>query len=230
VRVAALTLGVALALAPSVLACKRGDEVERSEPRPLQTELTIAPVVDDHPWVMALVTTISINPPDGVDARLEGRTGPQGLRHPEPIIEGTTREAIAAALAAHEAKFPRSPELTPVWEPTPFGPNNHVAWRLYFVDSSRGFVVDADARASIVAHDHGPSVHVQLGETQTARMRELSDAQVGRRLAFVIGDEIIMLPVVMDTIEGGDLQLLTNPREDPQVSAPRLLERLTGPG
>src|SRR5690606_21285713 len=108
----ALALACLLALAP---ACKRDEQPDLAAARePIRAELLVAPVVDDHPWVIALLTEISITRPPGADARLEGRNGPEGLRHPEPVIEGETREALEHALAAYETKHPRPPELAPV--------------------------------------------------------------------------------------------------------------------
>jgi hypothetical protein len=210
--------------------CKRDDAEQAAHERvAITAPLLVAPVVDDHPWVIALLTEISITRPPGADARLEGRNGPEGLRHPEPIIEGETREALEQALSAYEAKRPRSPELWPVFEHEPFGPGERVAWRLHFVDRSRGFLVDDQARASIVRHDHGPSVHVYLGEEQRKALYALTLELVGGRLAIALDGEAVMLPLVMEPVLDGDLQLLTRPREDPELTAPALFERLRGP-
>jgi hypothetical protein len=221
-------LAAVLGLSLAVPACKsdRG-AAEAGERHPVRAELLVAPVVDDDPWVMAFLTEISITRPPGADARLEGRTGPQGLRHPEPIIEAESREALAKVLAEYEKKHPHSPELTPIWESAPFGPKERVQWRLYFVDRSHGFVVDEQARAGIVEHDHGPSVHVWLGDAQREAFAALTRAQVGRRIAIALDDEALMLPVVMDAVPDGNIQLIANPHEDPAVATNRLLERLS---
>jgi hypothetical protein len=218
-----------LALTGWASGCRREHEEEAAQAREaIAVEVLVAPVVDKHPWVIALLTEISITRPLGADARLEGRHGPEGLRHPEPIIEGETREALEKALAAYEAKHPRSPELWPVWEFEPFGPGERVAWRLYFVDRSRGFVLDDQARAGIVRHDHGPSVHVWLGEAQREALYALTLEIVGDRLAIALHDEVVMIPVVMEPIVDGQIQLLTRMREDPELIAPALLARLRG--
>jgi hypothetical protein len=218
-----------LALMGSASGC-RGEHDNRAanDRHAFAVELLVAPVVDDHPWVIALLTEISITRPPGADARLEGRNGPEGLRHPEPIIEGETREALEQALAAYEAKHPRSPELQPVWEFQPFGPGERVMWRLHFADRSRGFVADDQARARIVRHDHGPSVHVSLGEAQRKTFYGLTLETVGGRLAIAVDGEAVMVPIVMEPIADGELQLLTRTSEDPEVTAPALLARLRG--
>jgi hypothetical protein len=220
---------LALALTGWASGCKaNSDDQAVHERQPIAVELLVAPVVDDHPWVIALLTEISITRPPGADARLEGRNGLEGLRHPEPIIEGETREALEHALAAYEAKHPRSPELWPVWEFEPFGPGERVVWRLHFVDRSRGFMVDEEARAGIVRHDHGPSVHVYLGEAQRKIFYALTLELVGNRLAIAVDGQSLMMPIVMEPILDGDLQLLTRTREDPELTAPALLARLYG--
>jgi hypothetical protein len=218
-----------LALTGWASSCKsEHDDQAAAERHAIAAELLVAPVIDDHPWVIALLTEISITRPPGADARLEGRNGPEGLRHPEPIIEGESREALEQALAAYEAKRPRSPELWPVWESEPFGPGERVKWRLHFVDRSRGFVVDDQARAGIVRHDHGPSVHVSLGEAQRKALYSLTLEHVGGRLAIAVDGEVVMLPIVMEPVVDGELQLLTRTREDPELTAPALLARLRG--
>lgn len=209
--------------------CKREASSQQATTRErMQAELLVAPIVDDDPWVIALLTEVSITRPPGADARLEGRNGPEGLRHPEPIIEGETREVLEQALAAYEAKRPRSPSLVPVFERDPFGPGERVAWRLHFVDRSRGFVLDEHAQAGIVTHDHGPSVHLYLGEAQRAQLQALTIEIVGGRLALALGDETLMVPVVMEPIVGGEIQVLTRLREDPQRVSTDLFARLVG--
>lgn len=217
-------------LLAAVVACKSPAATDAArEPVPIRVELSVAPVVDHDPWVIAFLTEISITRPPGTDARLEGRTGPEGLRHPEPIIEVIEtegRDVLEAALATYERQHPRMPELEPVWQPDPFGPNERVRWRLYFVDTSKGFTLDDQARASLEPHDHGPSVHLQLGESQRQQFAELTRAQVGRRIAIVLADEVLMLPVIMAPVPDGNITLITNPSQDPKISAPALLERL----
>lgn len=220
----ALALACLLALAP---ACKRDEQPDLAAAHePIAAELLVAPVVDDHPWVIALLTEISITRPPGADARLEGRNGPEGLRHPEPVIEGETREALEQALATYEKKRPRPPELAPVFEPDPFGPGERVAYRLHFVDRSRGFTLDDQARAAIVRHDHGPSVHLYLGDAQRAALQQLTTAHVGGRLAVARGDEALMVPIVMEPLIDGEIQLLTRMREDPERVSTELLAQL----
>jgi hypothetical protein len=224
----ALFVSFALALALPLGGCKPTDDAAAAgAPAPVHANIRFAPVVDNHPWVIAFLTELSIARPPGVDARLEGRTGPEGLRHPEPIIEAQTREALADALANYERQRPRMPELQPVWQPEPFGPNERVAWRLYFVDTAKGFTLDDQARAALEPHDLGPSVHLHLGEAQAKQFAALTTEQVGRRIAITIDDEVLMLPVVREPISGGDIVLLTSPHLDPKISAPALLERLT---
>lgn len=231
-------LGLALAgLALGPSGCKRGrDEGQAgAEAKPVRAELWIAPVADEHPWVIALVTRISIERPPGADARLEGLAGPAAMRSsdpvPDPIIEAEDREALAAFLADYEAAHPRPPELRPVWEADPFGPDAKVRARLFFIDRSRGFAVDDQARASLRRPDPeralGPSVRVELGPDQTRALAELSAEIVGHRLGFALGDEALMLPVVAEPIPDGDVQLLTRTSEDPNHTAPALLARLT---
>ncbi len=211
-----------------VSSCKRGGDEAATEQHAIVAEVLVAPVLDRDPWVIAFLTEISITRPPGTDARLDGRNGPEGLRHAEPIIEGETREALEGALAAYENKRPRSPEIMPVWEFEPFGPGERVVWRLHFVDRSRGFVLDDQARAGIVRHDHGPSVHIWLGEEQRKLFEAMTRELVGGRLAVVADGDLVMLPMVMEPIVDGQLQLLTRMREDPEVTAPALLERLRG--
>jgi hypothetical protein len=209
-------------------ACSRDVSSQHATARaPVRAKVQVAPVVDDHPWVIAFLTEISITRPPGADARLEGRTGLEGLRHPEPIIEAETREALERALAAYAGKFSKDARLEPVFEPDPFGPDARVRWRLHFVDRSRGFVLDEQAEAAIVEHDHGPSVHLYLSETQRAQLQTLSMDVAGGRLAVAIDDEALMVPIVMDPISNGEIQVLTRLREDQAQVSSQLFTRLT---
>ena len=216
---------IGLGLAPA-LGCRR--EAEGPESRPLSVELGVAPIVDAHPWVIAFVTEISIARPPGADARLEGRTGSGGLRHPEPIIEAETREVLEQRLASYAAERPRDPDIAPVWQPDPFGPEARVRWRLYFVDRRAGFIADAQARVSLARSDQGPRVRVTLGPEQAAHLADVSAATMDRRLAITAGDEVLALPVVAEPIEGGAFELMPSPHVDPERGAVRLLDRLTG--
>ncbi len=225
-----LVLALATLCLPSLSACERKGEASESQAAaaPLQAELRVAPVADAHPWVMAFVTQTSITRPHGVDARLEGVTGPAGSRAPDPIIEAESREDLASWLETYAAQHPRPPELLPVYEADPFGPEHHVHARLYFVEHGRGFVVDSEARARLETHAHGPSVHVAVGPAQAQALEQLTSELIGHRLAVSSGDRALMLPVVMEALVGGDIQLLTQTSLDPQQTAPALLTQLTG--
>lgn len=224
-----LTLGV-LTLAP-MAACERKSEDESAQrsPAALQVEVRVAPVADAHPWVMAFVTQTSITRPHGVDARLEGLTGPGGSRAPDPILEAEAREALASWLETYTDQHPLPPDLLPIYEDDPFGPEHHIHARLYFVAHARGFVLDSEARARLETHAHGPSVHLALGAAQTAALEQLSGELIGHRLALSVADRALMLPLVMDPLVDGDIQLLTQTSLDPKQTAPALLTQLTGP-
>lgn len=208
--------------------CERKSEQAAPAPASLSVELRIAPVADAHPWVMALVTQTSITRPHGVDARLEGLIGPGGTRSPDPIIEAESLEDLQTWLESYEAMRPRPPELLPVWELDPFGPDNRVHARLYFLATEQGFMVDAEARARVEPHDYGPRVHLQLGAAQAQQLEELSGELIGHRLGVVMGQEALMLPLVMDPLVGGEVQLLWQTSRDPERTAPELLAKLTG--
>lgn len=220
-----LILGAALVLSGPA-ACER--EVDQaSSPAPVTATLYVAPVAASHPWVMAMVTQTSITRPHGVDARLEGLVGVGGERTPDPILEGETREDLQSWLDTYEAQHPRPPELLPIWERDPFGPDHRVRARLYFIAHERGFVADAEARASVERHEHGPSVHVRFGPAQTRDLEALTAVFMGRRLAVALDDEALMLPVIAQPITGGQLELATQTSSSPELTAPALLKRLT---
>ena len=215
-------------LSLALAGCKREGDVPAPERYEIAVEVFVAPVVDKDPWVIAFLTEISITHPPGADARLEGRNGPEGMRRPEPIMEGD-RGALEMALSQYQDKHPRPPGLWDVWQFEPFGPGERVEWRLHFIDHTRGIRLDDQARASLVEHDHGPSVHLYLGEEQRNLLTELTTEMVGGRIAILVDHELVMLPMVMDPIVDGEIQLLTRTREDPGATAPALLDRLRGP-
>ncbi len=220
-RTRVLLLAVALAAAPTI-GCKRDEPPGVA----VAAELRVAPVVADHPWVIAFLTEVSITRPPGADARLEGRTEPDGRYLPEPVFEAETREALAGFLRDYEKNHPRPPELTPVWEPIAAGPGGLSSWRLHFVDERAGFRLDGEASARLDSSAAGSVVRLRLGPAQREQFAALTRAHLGQRVAIMIGDEVINLPVVRSEISGGELQLLPSPGVEPGAAAPALLERL----
>jgi len=192
----------------------------------ITANLQIAPVVEDHPWVIAFLTELGSERPAGVDARLEGRSVPDGRYFGEPIFEGQRRELLAELLATYEAAHVRPPELAVVWEHSP-GRRDDLDWRLHFVDRSAGFAVDSDARVILEPRDS--LVLLRFGASQRERFAALSGAHVGQRLAFTIDDETLMIPVIHSSITGGQIQLTPNSEGDPKLTAQALVDRLTAP-
>ena len=208
----------------------RSQDSAADQRQAITARVRVAPIADDHPWVMAFLTNVSMTQPPGLDARLDGRTGPQGLRHPEPIIEGESRAALTSELEAYSKVHPRPPNLAPVFGKGLDDHRTRELQRLYFIDMNEGFTVDAGATVGLEVHDHGPSAHLYLGKAQTGTFADLTSAHRGRRLAVVIDEDVVMLPMVMSTISDGELQLIGEGGRDPEKTAPALARRLAGTG
>lgn len=225
-----LTLGLlGLGLGP-LPGCK-SDDASAAAATSVAAHVRIAPVADRHPWVIAFLTEVSITRPPGADAHLDGRNEP-GLRVGEPVFEAETQAALADFLASYERTHARPPELAPVWEqvaPGSAGAGASKPWQLHFIDTQAGFELDSEATASIVEGAMGPVVRLQLGAAQRERLASLSEASLGHRVAVVIADDVVMVPIVRDVISGGVVELWTGPGVDPEVAAPALLERLKQP-
>jgi hypothetical protein len=230
-----------LGLAVALVACQReGADAGSQESAVVEVRaaVTIAPVVDDHPWVIALLTALSLERPAGVEARLEGRTEAGGRRIAEPVLVAERREALAAALAAYEDEHPRPPELRPVWEritTTLAGDQPTDVWQLYFIQigpehgaDAGSFELDGGARARLVPHPLGSVVELELSADQRERFAKLSRAEVGHRVAIVIDDEAVSVPVVREPITGGRVQIWPGAGEDPEAASQALLDRLRG--
>jgi hypothetical protein len=223
-------LGLALAL----LGCQReqpADGAEVAAVVEVRAAVTFAPIADDHPWVIALLTALSLERPAGVEARLDGRTEAGGRRIAEPVLFAERREALAEALAGYEREHPRSPELRPVWERTHAraGEESSAGWRLHFIVIGAGsFELDRAARAQIVEHSLGPVVEIELSPDGRQRFAALTQAQLGHRAAIVIDDEAVAVPVVREPILGGRVQVWPGAGEDPEAATQALLSRLGG--
>jgi hypothetical protein len=211
-------LVLALATAPG---CKRGDAIV--------VELRIALVVDEHPWVMAFLTALAVDPPVGVEARLDGRFALDGRRQfPEAYFVAEDRKALGGALAHYEAEHPRPPELLTIWEP--YSIDLRPAWRLHFIDQTRGLVLDEHASATLERDELlGPVVLIHLGPDQRERFAALTETYVGHRIAVALGDEALSVPILATAIPGGRVQITAAPSVDPEVASPALFERLTKP-
>jgi preprotein translocase subunit SecD len=219
-----LLLAVALALAPTI-ACKRST----SEAVAVAAKLRIAPVAEDHPWVIAFLTEVSIKRPAGADARLEGRAELDGRYVMDPVITAEDQAALLDFLRSYEQSHPRPPELAPVWErhPTYEAPP---VWQLHFIDTQAGFELDGGASATLFRGSEVPAIRLKLSPAQRELFAALTRAQLRRRVAFVIGDEVVNVPIVWEEIPGGEVMLMPEPNRDPEQAAAALLARLQQPG
>lgn len=220
-----LVLAVALALGPT-LGCKRDEPPAVA----VAARLWVAPVADEHPWVIAFLTELSITRPPGVDARLEGRTEPDGRYVPDPVFETTDTKLLAEQLQKYEQLHPRPPELEPIWEYLSSGPEGRPVWRLHFIDKQAGFVLDGGASASLDPSHDVPLVKLKFSPAQGERFAALTRAYVGRRIAFTFDDELVNVPIVREEIPGGEVMLRPDSSGvDPELAAQSLLERLQQP-
>ena len=216
-----------LGLAGLVWACKGGAADNEDERRPLTATVTLAPVADRHPWVMALLTELGMHPVAGVEARLDQRSGRGGERGPDPVIQAAQREVLSAALTNYEASHPRPPELAPIWEPQRDPTGTIVGWRLYFIEPAGGFVLDGEARAALVSEPDWQLVHLYLSPAQREGLRALSEAHVGDRLALLVDDEALMVPTIREPIPGGEIQIAPGAQQSINETSAALFSRLT---
>ncbi|MFO7565843.1 MAG: hypothetical protein R6X02_24590 [Enhygromyxa sp.] len=217
-------LGLGLGLGPAI-GCKR----ERDQPEAVvvAAPLQIAPVAEDHPWVIAFLTEVSIARPPGADARLEGRSRPEGGYVMDPVITAEDRAALTDFLRTYEQRHPRPPELAPVWELHQVASPDSPLWQLHFIDEQAGFELDGGASASLARSSDFPVVRLQLSPAQGEQFAALTRAQLRRRVAFVIADEVVSVPIVWEEVPGGAVELRPTPSLGPEQAAVALLERLS---
>lgn len=233
-RALALVLAALMLAAP---ACKRDPDAELRERQALSRELSMMPVADTHPWVMAMLTAQAADPPTGVEVELGSRATLAGRRGADPIFRAAGedgRATLAAALRAYEAEHPRPPKLRPIYEPQPAAGERGASWRLYFVDTSEeagGFVLDERARVRLDEDMGLDYVAIELGEAQREALLALSEGQLGDRVALLVdGDEAVMVPMVAEPIPDGKI-VVTPAASEPKArsaAARELLRRLTG--
>ena len=231
IRAGILALGLLLG------ACSRGPAGDDAASEvAVGVSVRFAPVADDHPWVIAWLTSLALAPPPGIEARLDGRTELAGQRVAEPVFAAATREPLREALAAYEREHPRPLELAPVWEQIdPEDPSGSPTWRLHFVElgeDAGDFVVDGEARARLRDEPHGTVVELRLGAGQREQLASLTRVSVGHRLVIAIGDggewEAVAVPVVREPIAGGQVQLWLGRGSAREAATRALLDRLRG--
>jgi hypothetical protein len=217
-----LILALALAVG-SASGCKRDEPASVT----VAASLRVAPIAEDHPWVIAFLTEVSITRPPGADARLEGRTQPDGRYVMDPVITTDDKTTLADFLRAYEQQHARPPELAPVWELHEIAPNHPPLWQLHFIDEHAGFVVDGGASATLRRSGEVPMVRLKLSPAQGEQFAALTRAQLRRRVAFVIGDEVVSAPVVWEAIPDGEVMLVSHSNHGPEHAAAALLDRLS---
>jgi hypothetical protein len=199
-----LLLAIAIAVA-SVIGCT--PDSPKAALVAVAAPLWVAPLAEDHEWVIALWKEASVRGlPDRDD-----------------------KHALAGFLREYEQVRPRPPELVPVWAAHLDGPGGAPRWQLHFIDKHAGFQLDGGASATLIHRDGAPLVLLQFSPAQAEQFAALTRVQVGRRVALTIDDEVLDVISILPPLEAAPTDGVTlrgHSSRNPEVAAQTLLERL----
>lgn len=134
------------------------------------------------------------------------------------VIKGT--DAIRALLSRardHRVDVPPNREIlfenvTPSRSPQSFGPQMEQVWRSYLLHQETAITGELVHDARVVVEDSGPEegwswVSLEFNDRGRQRFGDVTAANVRKRLAIVVEDEVTSAPVIMEAIRGGHTRI-----------------------
>ncbi len=182
-----------------VLRLRRVAQVEELMRSVLARSFTLHLVPDDQRPVQ----------PRATDADLDAsiRITEASSRGSEPELESSDRAALRSLLETRDLPEGTTIGFTRTWRRR----DDH--WRLYFrpllVEAEPSMSLDdaADSRISYDETTGSPVVNIELGPRGTSEFAQLTSASVGRRLALIRGDEVLMAPLIQERVSGGRIRV-----------------------
>jgi preprotein translocase subunit SecD len=124
----------------------------------------------------------------------------QTIARPGPC---TTSRGLAICLV-DDSYNPLDNPKPPPGDEAAVDDRGQTVWLLPSVRLSEANVLDASAGADPIL---GAFVRVRFDEQGARRLKELTEANIGRRTALLFDGEVVCLPIVEDTISGGTIEL-----------------------
>lgn len=196
---------LALALAPAVGAgCTSAATAELELRRPLR----LTPVADPKGALQRVVEAVRADTHGGLDiAEATVAANDHAPMIHENYVTGPEKHVLEDYIRTH-------PELAPPFGST-FGyerqrdPDGRVLWRMHCLQQGGLELRKLMAAALVEGADDGrPRIRVRLAPEDAHSFADLTARHIGQRIAVVQDDEVLMAPVVLQTLTGGEFEIL----------------------
>ncbi len=230
---------VALALLCTCVACtssppppepavsREGDEPKQRRSLDVRAALELRPTADHGAFAKALAAAPS---PVGIEVRLQPLSGRDGEQ--EAVFEADDLTVLTQWSAEQAPSLP--PGLRMVYQeaanhsPTLTQPLGK-GWTLHLIRTDDGFELQqAKVRLVTSKFDARPELEIELSKDDGERFAELSARMVDRKLAIVLGDQLLSAPMIRERIDGGRLIITLGASDDPDRAAQTLVGKLAG--
>jgi protein-export membrane protein SecD len=145
----------------------------------------------------------------GITADVDSWIDPGGRHVADYYLRGGSPDALAGYVERLDLMIPDDRELVFEHVQTGRGDGDGAYWRSYYVARKPALAGDSirDARKSVDPYTQRPIVVVDFDREGSARFGELTAANVGRKLATVVGGRVVSAPVINDAIRGGSVSI-----------------------
>ncbi|MDC0722139.1 SecDF P1 head subdomain-containing protein [Nannocystis bainbridge] len=171
----------------------------------LKRPLVLTPVDDPRGALQRVVAAVRADPQAGLDVGEVPLVGDgQGPAVHETFVTGPEKHVLEDYIRTH-------PELAPPAGHA-FGyerlrDDGRTYWRMHCVEAG-GLALRKLGSALLSQDAEGRQrIRVRLLSEDVGRLASLTAAQVGRRLAVVQDDEVLMAPVMREPLTGGELEI-----------------------
>jgi len=149
----------------------------------------------------------SLSLPEGVVLGSEAGYGPGGAQTSAFYLRATDRAPLEAAIEAAEGSLPEGTDLLLQRIDGPGGEQSYRSWLTTDYAAITGEKL-TDARVSVDQGGTGrPYVLVDFDRQGAVQFEELTEANVGRRMAIVLDETVSSAPVIQEKIGGGTARI-----------------------
>lgn len=181
----------------------------------LARSLVLVPIHDPQGALTRLARAVETDPMSGLRVATATLPGDEA----GAIINGPDRRTFELYQRAHtDLDAPDSYRYAYERERDEHGDER---WRVHCLASSYALLPGdlVDARIVEDPHDGRPRIRVELGPDDRKDLAELTASFVGRRIAVVTGDEVLMAPLVTQPLLTGVLEISPADRSRPELEA-----------
>lgn len=217
-----LALSVSLALAPACAPHDHPDEARVALSRPIR----LVPVADDHEALGRVAEAARAAPGPGLLAEPRPLHSDRFPPIDEYFVTGPSRQVLEDMLAAPALAAPAGHAfaLERLRE------RGGERWQVHLLAADRGLELRRVAEVKVALAPEGPPrVRLRLDGADGRAFHALTEAQLGRRIAVVVGGEVLMAPIVLEPISGAAFDISLDGADPSEAAAEALLRRLLLP-